>query len=581
MRDHNIAAALLAHPIRAIEALQTRERKIGRERLERLQGLTRLGYWSEVALGASRVVESMLRKRLQAAGMRLAEGDAFGRMLRSAQSAGIFPSLPKRLTGSESVWVALILRNWEAHATLWTSDANERRGTQAIALMRCAIEALFPAPQSIWLPLSTQNELPARWVDLSPQSLVGAMRRSAIRDSLLPQIDDIIEHVVRHGGLGTIRTLAKRLSDIGIPPSHLKWPITEHFDYLTERAARTPINGLIQFCTLLRSIELREHAYVFAILLPLDAHILIDRIRRSGVAAAFYISECYHAERAVFGKRLAKLSSEPTLIPLFWGELLKRNSNIGNIAGVLAAMSTPVRLAILRQMPTRELMALIPQAKVSDLFKIIRTLSGSFDEVPDAKELGALAIAEFTSRTTCDDVPDLKHAAHVFWRMRLIDTDVATSVLETILRAAAFLSEYRYKHVAELNNILWDCIALAPRVHALALSTAVKYLASDSPTDASTFWPVACIAGIVAAFGEGGRSIAVKHSDIVVAAALAVPENANIWQVSLVAIACASATHLPDALAVALRRLLEDAPIPLTEPSAHVLSHATKIVATV
>src|SRR5205085_6120933 len=254
--------------------------------------------WKAATFLAGTLVEGLLRKRLSllVPSPSIPETATLGSLMNIGRDRGIFPAPTPRLSGAESLSAALVLRNWSAHYKLWAKYPNQVRATQAIALMLCTAEALFPDN-----PVHAERQLAlSQQLRSSVTGTVIAFLRAprfsepSFDVSIYPQL---CERATYGSGLTTVVHLADAVRRHRFPEEPLRQAIVANFGHLVRHAWSASQRYLMKTVRLLNRLSLADHARTFSILLPFDAPVIARFVAsRPPAETAFYLQACHAAE---------------------------------------------------------------------------------------------------------------------------------------------------------------------------------------------------------------------------------------------------------------------------------------------
>jgi|GEM_PF-3249030 len=344
--------------------------------LDRLLGeidtAEKVGLWSVIPVATGKIIEAILRKKLELAGHGTAAAKltGLGQLIEFARKRAILGGYKRPRLGSSSLGAAAVLRNWEAHFNSWHADPSELRATQSEVLLSCATEALFPtAPKTFSHPSLVFES----WRDLSPSAIIKQFTNDdgPLTSKLLREFEEVTRHIVRYGQLRMVTRFEDLVRSRSMPASLLKSALAAEFAQLVKHAASARAKNVLWSVDMLKRQGLREHARTFAILLPLDDDMFKHLMKRSTTAAVFYITACYRAEPALFAKRMLTIANDKQIVQDFWHDAAARWP-VGNTADFLFRFRFTIRRKWLAGMPDTFMEDTLRDATLTERVKMLR-----------------------------------------------------------------------------------------------------------------------------------------------------------------------------------------------------------------
>jgi hypothetical protein len=555
-----------------------------RQHQEELLTAVKFGMWKSVTLLASQMVEAFLAKRMadQPGSDRDLRHATFGQLIRAAEASGILPDYDSPIIGVESISAALVIRNWSSHYTLWSKYPTELRATQAVALMLCALESLFPNDQRWRLFLAEGNRSPL--LSHPPREIVKCLASSTRFDPLPHAIalapDEAFDYIVAVGSLRTTLRLGHESERLMLPLDSLRRALTNRFGYLVLHAARANDKFLMSTISLLRKCGLAEQAQVFAVLLPFDARILAHLLRtRHPLRVTFYVRECHKAEPSLFASKAARNDVDDQLVPTFWRELAEHTDKLSVITRTLQPMPPRLLAQLMVAAPIELLVARLPDTSPRFAAMLLYTVRDSVVALEPKLVAVREALVDAVLANLRSAPLEQLHNVPVYFRLAKIPNDrvslrVAMQILARMLEASPS-SEAEW---SSLRRAVWDTFIFIPVAAADALRVAQLLLAKYGESN----WHLLCLRGMV----EVARPVVLRSGRVSppVLTKIVIPEDADRWQVYLAlvaakAISCQTGEVVPRALVNAAAAQYDRPPAYAPRVSHDLIDRVTVILA--
>jgi hypothetical protein len=500
---------------------------------DELTAASGLGLWKSVTFLSGQVVEAFIERRV--ASVRPSPGiprnPTLSQLISVAKNCGVLPNYNTAKLGAESITTALVIRNWAAHFRLWSEYPNEVRATQALALMLCAVQALYPRARPVFddvpgdAPYWRRHAPHWRIMELQSIERSGNLPAFITTDAEL-----FCDYAVQVGTLATIVHLGEQLRRLKLPLAPLARALTKHFGNVALHAADASDYYMTKLVKVLKWCNLSEHASIFAVLLPLDAVVLRQLLSvRSPAYVAFYVTTCHAAEPALFDSRAVtnKLAAQ-ALVDTFWSQFTSREMTLSSLVTIWKKMPRAMIAQLMRDAPIAELLARLDVANPRLATSVLGLVRNPFVEgdarlVATRQRLvdGLIARLDRAELAEIANIPVFLSIIHM--SMDPAALAVARSLLRRVIEASSSEKESRLA----MWRILWDTLIFIEPLRADALGIAQFLLATSGRT---INWPTFCLAGIVSlarprTFRRQSRASVHVSSDV--------PDDADRWQVSL------------------------------------------------
>lgn len=541
------------------------------------------GLWKSVSMLSGQLIEGALRHRLIASNMAAhadVTGKTFGELIRLAQHTGLVPDYDAPLTQASPLSAALTLRNWASHLSFWSDYPTELRASQCLALMVCTVEALLASPVPNFEHRSPDTNLlwVPSWHEIAPNILMRALASLptvGLQRVLLDAPEGFYRHVVENGALSTVYSLSKLMKRGEVSNEQLREAIHEQFAALVRHASRTTVQSLAVIPRLLRSLDLADHARLFAVLLPFDPVGFAAILRGLPPASvAVYVAECFRAEPDVFAAKASDVQRMAPAIQAFWEVFASATGNILNPANILGRLPARTRGVILLQAPEEELVAWVDQSDPMDSVNLLGSLNNRvLSRTPQLTRLRDRVLGAIHARIGSSSSAPLHQLPLRLHRLKL-DSD--PSVVPLVEKAIdAFRPEFDW---SGSRRLLWDSMQYFPSLAAKALDVALRLTTCAGLPP----WDRCCLVGMLqlARPNDTAELSATLPSDPGVFEATAAA-GVDRWQLLLGGLALSKAAnqrglHLSETVAARLRGIVATTPDADTPLSLELLTAVKK-----
>jgi hypothetical protein len=481
------------------------ERSIDRLVLE-IQTAEKVGLWSAVPVSTGKIIEALLRKKLQleGAGEAAAKLSGLGQLIELAKKRNVLRGYDKPRRGSSSLGAAAILRNWEAHFNTWDAEPSELRAAQSQALLVCATEALFPTALGDG---ASPTEADRPWRELSATKLVSLLTKNHPEWSaiLLRDFMDVARHIARQGSLRVVHRFEQLVQERAMPRIQLAKALESEFGSLVRHSCNARAKNVLWTIDLLKRLDLREHARTFGILLPLDDDVFRHLLRRSPAAAVFYIAASHRAEAAVFTKRMSTILKDEKLVEAFWTEVESR-WGLGNVGDFLFRIPQHVRARLLRAAKLEYIRNALANVPLNDRVKVLRMITERMASgEPLLAKMRAEAVESISTAVADATLAPLHGFPHLMKRSWIIDGPAGIRLLSELLQSLQARPKESEEDWYAFARVVWDANLYSARCRDLARQVAVDTLESETTVPP---WAGLWMTGMLSVAGRTTNGIA-------------------------------------------------------------------------
>lgn len=498
-----------------------------------LASAAKFGMWKSVTLLAGQMIEACLAKRL-ADHPNIPTRATFGQLIYAAKSSGVLPGYDSPVLGIESISTALIIRNWAAHFTAWSQYPTELRAMQAIALTLCAVESLFPNPQRRSTVPTGDNQTEWR---VHPRTIVKRLEGLTLFDPLPDPLavaqGDVFDHIARIGSLRTVARLGHEVRRLKLSLDAWRTTLATHLGYLAIHAAHANDKFLLRIVLLLRNCGLPDHARVFGVLLPFDAHILTHLLRtRHPLQVTFYVQESHRAEPSLFSWGAPRHDVGDQLVPTFWRELAAGTDKLSVITRTLQPMPVLLLAQLMTAAPVAMLAERIHQSPPKVAVKLLYAVRDSIvKREPKLTGVRDALVAALNANIATASLETL-HNVPVFFAYANMRNDVVTlRITRTLLARVCHATPTSAEEWSAIRRVVWDTFLYIPNVAADALGVAHTLLVRFGERN----WSLLCLRGMAElARSPGSPHFNDAHDQ---ARNIGIPADADRWQIYLALVA--------------------------------------------
>lgn len=383
LRDYSLAdvrTAILCNwtPL-AIAGLGVGNQPALAEAWDEIRSVEKQRAWTSMSFLTGQVFEALLKNRLVQSGLRASDLEKLmlGALIDRAERQGILSTEGFSPAGGNVVDTVKRLRNWAAHMSLGGPRTNELSATQALSILVASTAALYGPVKSHTLLRrpATRDQIKTSWREYAPSALLDDLRLSS-SVGVLPVAEEELAayycHFVQFGSAQTISMLHRYALRYNLPIEPLRSVLVHHFVDVLKDLRWSSLRGLLRLVTSFRSLRLRPHSRVLAVMIPLDADLLPSLFtERSPHRAARYVQEVATANSDLFKMSVARLTSNPDFVKTFWDGHNGEAAFVANRLVLLAKFPSLVRKSILVRAP----LDLIERWSLKgDIRKVVSTL---------------------------------------------------------------------------------------------------------------------------------------------------------------------------------------------------------------
>lgn len=460
------------------------------------------GLWKAVTFLASQITEALLRIRLASHPTSQVQPTAgMANLISLARRAGI---LPARFSGTESLSAALTIRNWAAHFDLLSAYPDERRATQAIALMVCAAEILFPMPR-IQRTGNFMVEDFSLWSEYAPGVVFRRLRHDAeLRDSdaVRLQMPELVSYVASGSSLRCVYGLSALLRDYGLSQDILKVAIENNFVFIVRRSWFAAEKTIRELVWLVRKLGLRDHAFVMSILLPLDPAFLLHAIRRRRPAhIAFYLRDARNADRDLYAWKMNKLVNSDDFLLEFWTTVSERNLTAADVGPIVVQNDDAARARFVATAPKPLLEGMLSASELRLSIPLLRCVRARvIEQYPDAAPAREVLINGAKQASAANTLWASRDVVQLFFLFKMIDDPICTGIVAALLSRIIETGSWEKLDWRAGRRIAWEAYAYMPALRDTAITAADSVFATMPP--GLSAWDFATAAGTLCFAGR-------------------------------------------------------------------------------
>jgi len=529
--------------------------------------------WEYACITSGKILERLLslRLRLSKPNIDTSTIRGIGQLLNHARKERLLITGDRPRASESSIEATRIIRNSAAHLAFAPHGATEVRATQAMALLACGAETLFPL-----LSRQPTGSLYAKrlW------ELLRLDAETPIPDSLLEDLAPICAYAAELS-FSRLENLTRILRQHGVDTLTLGGGVPSRFGMIARRAAYMNWRGIQNFCLAMQRLGLSDLVRVFAILQPLDLTFLSFLFNtKSPAECRIYLARSRGSDRKLFRARLSRGKLEDSAIARFWNEVGFKAPRIHAAVEIMRSM--PVRTAT-RIFALADTDALLMYIEGVSLGRSLMLLGVCTDRIaahdPRCEQTRQAVLTALAERVQGADLSEISPVINAVRKANLAIGAAGRNLVRAVLdRIAVSTREERAVGGASVRRALWDAYAFGEKAHKRA---AARLAAEIAAAHKSHSWDSLCLRGLVEFANLPDVPQLTRLSPVEIAEIM-VPEFADRWQcyLALVAIAGSAVHHQVGVPENLIAKVPRDEPIgPDIETSRALFNSAMAIIA--
>ena len=454
--------------------------------------------WKSVTFLASQIIEALLRRRLAGeATVTVPPNAGMAQLVLLAKSADILPSeLPLSSVGSISA--ALVIRNWAAHFDLLASYPDERRATQAIALMVCAAEILFPSqPADETDDFLTQDIL--SWREYAPGTVLRRVRHDSTlygSQQVREQMPAILNYVAAGTSLKSLYGMWALIELYDLSWDLLASTLQTNYGFLVRHSWFASDKTIRHCIATLRKLGLRDHAAVLSILLPLDEGVFQYLIHAQPTYASFYLRDCLKADPDLYEWKMSKIVNKTAALNQFWEVMEQRDIGLREVGAIVVQNPDNLRARFIAAAPLKFLEKLVWNGDLRTamyLFRCVR--SRIVDQNSELEGVRDCLIDVAIENITDSTLQSSRDIILMFYEFKMADDPICIALTKELLHRIVETPSWENLEWRAARRMAWEAYAYVPACRDLAVVAADSLLATV-PAGLSA-WDFATIVGLL------------------------------------------------------------------------------------